>query len=46
MIFVLECHFPSKIYVILGINYLEKLSNFFEKGVILVINFEKNDNWF
>ena len=23
-----ECHFPSKIYIILGINSLEKLSNF------------------
>ena len=37
--------FPSKIYITLGINSLEKLSNFL-KGINLVVNFGKNDYWF
>ena len=30
-----ECHFPSKIYIKLGINSLEKLSNFLRMVLIL-----------
>ena len=52
------CHFPSKIYITLGINSLQKLSNFLRKKLsilgkmtlgfrsILVVNSEKNDNLF
>ena len=29
-----KCHFPSKIYITLGINYLENLSNFLRKVLI------------
>ena len=29
-----ECHFPSKIYITLGMNSLEKLSNFLRKVLI------------
>ena len=31
-----ECHFPSKICITLGINSLEKLSNFLRKVLILL----------
>ena len=36
-------HFPSNIYITCGINPLDKLSNFFEKGVNSVVNSEKKD---
>ena len=39
-----KCHFPSKIYISGGINFLEKSSNFLRKGVNLAVNFGKNDN--
>ena len=29
-----ECHFPSEVYIILGMNSLEKLSNFLGKVLI------------
>ena len=32
--------------VIYQVKSLKKLSNFFGKGVNLVVNFGKNDNWF
>ena len=41
-----KCHFPSKIYISGGINFLEKSSNFLRKGVNLAVNFGKNDNWY
>ena len=41
-----KCHFPSKIYISGGINFLEKSSNFLKKGVNLAVNFGKNDNWY
>ena len=46
MILSARVSFPSKIYITLGINSLEKLRQFFEKGINLVVNFGKNDNWF
>ena len=46
MILSARVSFPRKIYITLGINSLEKLSNFFEKGINFVVNFGKNDNWF
>ena len=39
-----KCHFPSKIYISGGINFLEKSSNFLRKGVNLAVNFGKNYN--
>ena len=36
-----KCHFPGKMYISLGINSLDKLNNFFEKGVNIVVNFGK-----
>ena len=41
-----KCHFPSKIYISGGINFLEKSSNFLRKGVNLAVNFVKNNNWY
>ena len=41
-----KCHFPSKIYISGGINFLEKSSNFLRKGVNLAVHFGKNDNWY
>ena len=41
MIFWKKCHFPSKIYISGGINFLEKSSNFFRKGVNLAVHFGK-----
>ena len=41
-----EYHFNNIFYNSLGINSLEKLSNFLGKGVILVVNSEKNNNLF
>ena len=41
-----KCHFPSKIYISGGINFLEKSSKFLRKGVNLAVNFGKNDNWY
>ena len=46
VIFWKKCHFPSKIYISGGINFLEKSSNFLRKGVNLAVNFGKNDNWY
>ena len=39
-------HFSNKIYISVGINSLEKSSNFLRKGVNLVVSFGKNDVWF
>ena len=41
-----KCHFPSKIYITLVINFIGETEQFFEKGLNLVVNFGKNDNWF
>ena len=41
-----KCHFPSKIHISLGINYLDKLNMFFEKGINIAVSFGKNNNWF
>ena len=41
-----KCHFPNKIYISGGINFLEKSSNFLRKGVNLAVHFGKNDNWY
>ena len=38
------CHFPSKIYITLVMNFLEKLSNFLRKVVIYLSILGKNDN--
>ena len=46
VIFWKKCHFPSKIYISGGINFLEKSSNFLRKGVNLAVNFGKNGNWY
>ena len=35
------CHFPSKIYITLGIKFFAEIEQFFEKGVNLVVNFGK-----
>ena len=37
VIFWKKCHFPSKIYISGGINFLEKSSNFLRKGVNLAV---------
>ena len=39
-------HFSNKMYISVGINSLEKSSNFLRKGVNLVVSFGKNDVWF
>ena len=39
-------NFSNKIYISVGINSLEKSSNFLKKGVNLVVSFGKNDVWF
>ena len=39
-------HFSNKIYISVGINSLEKSSNFLRKGINLVVSFGKNDVWF
>ena len=39
-------HFSNKIYISVGINFLEKSSNFLRKGVNLAVNFVKNNNWY
>ena len=39
-------HFSNKIYILVGINSLEKSRNFLRKGVNLVVSFGKNDVWF
>ena len=41
-----KTHFPSKIYISGGINFLEKSNNFLRKGVNLAVNFGKNDKWY
>ena len=41
-----KCHFPSKIYISSGIYSFEKSSSFLRKGVNLVVNYGKSDNWF
>ena len=41
-----KCHFPNKIYISGGINFLEKSSNFLRKGVNLAVHFGKNDYWY
>ena len=46
VIFWKKCHFPSKIYISGGINFLEKSSNFLRKGVNLAVNFVRNNNWY
>ena len=40
----LLCHFPSKIYITLVMNFLEKLSNFLRKVLIYLSILGKNDN--
>ena len=39
-------HFSNNIYISVGINSLQKSSNFLRKGVNLVVSFGKNDVWF
>ena len=47
MIFLGKCHFPRKIYITLySTLFFGEIEQLFEKGVNLVVNFGKNDNWF
>ena len=41
-----KCHFPSKIYISGGIDFLEKSSIFLRKGVNSAVNFGENDIWY
>ena len=41
-----KCHFPSKNLHYTWYKFFGNIEQFFEKGVNLVVNFGKNDNWF